>query len=179
MELFEKSPHQKAFDENDFPECETCHGNHQIRYVTDNMVGTQESAVCMDCHSNEEDDKGYLVAGKMKLLIDSLKYEDKETKEILSDATQKGMDISDAEFLLKDVRQVLIQTRTSIHTFNLDKFKESINPGFETISKVKQEGISAVDDYYFRRLGLGISTIIVTFLVIGLYFKIKKMENKS
>ena len=179
MELFEKSPHQKAFDENDFPECETCHGNHQIRYVTDNMVGTQESAVCMDCHSNEEDDKGYLVAGEMKLLIDSLKYEDKETKEILSDATQKGMDISDAEFLLKDVRQVLIQTRTSIHTFNLDKFKESINPGFEMISKVKQEGISAVDDYYFRRLGLGISTIIVTFLVIGLYFKIKKMEKKT
>jgi hypothetical protein len=89
------------------------------------------------------------------------------------------MDISDAEFLLKDVRQVLIQTRTSIHTFNLDKFKESINPGFEMISKVKQEGISAVDDYYFRRLGLGISTIIVTFLVIGLYFKIKKMENKT
>ena len=179
MELFEKSPHQKAFDENDFPECITCHGNHQIRYVTDDMVGTQESAVCMDCHSNEKDDKGYLVAGEMKLLIDSLKFEDKETKEILSEATQKGMDVSDAEYSLKDVRQVLIQTRTSIHTFNLNKFKETINPGFETISKVKQEGIAAVDDYYFRRLGLGISTIIVTMLVIGLYFKIRKLENKA
>ena len=179
MELFEKSPHQKAFDENDFPECESCHGNHQIRYVTDEMVGTQESAVCMDCHSNEKDDKGYLVADKMKILIDSLKYEDKETKVILNDATQKGMDVSDAEFLLKDVRQVLIQSRTTIHTFNLDKFKESINPGFEAISKVKEEGIAAVDDYYFRRLGLGISTIIVTFLVIGLYFKIRKLEKKT
>ena len=127
----------------------------------------------------EKDDKGYLVADKMKTLIDSLKYEDKGTKEMLNDATQKGMDVSDAEFLLKDVRQVLIQSRTTIHTFNLENFNESINPGFEAISKVKEEGIAAVDDYYFRRLGLGISTIIVTFLVIGLYFKIRKLEKKT
>jgi predicted CXXCH cytochrome family protein len=179
MELFEQSPHQKAFDENDFPECETCHGNHKIRYVTDEMVGTQESAVCMDCHDAGDDNKGYYVAAEMKLLIDSLKTEDKVSKEILEDATQKGMDVTDAEFLLKDVRQVLIQTRTSIHTFDVDKFKETIKPGFETVSKVKQEGISAVDEYYFRRMGLGIATIIVTILVIGLYFKIKKMENKT
>jgi len=179
MDLFEKSPHQKAFDENDFPECETCHGNHEIKYATDDMIGTQKSAVCMTCHSNEKGDKGYFVAGEMKLLIDSLKQEDNETKEILSEATQKGMDVSDAEYSLKDVRQVLIQTRTSIHTFNLDKFKESIKPGFETVSKVKQEGIDAVDEYYFRRLGLGIATIIITILVIGLYFRIRKMEKKT
>jgi hypothetical protein len=76
------------------------------------------------------------------------------------------------------VRQILIQTRTSIHTFDIDKFKESITPGFESTVKIKQEGIDAVDDYYFRRVGLGIATIIVTFLVFGLYFKIKKMEKK-
>jgi predicted CXXCH cytochrome family protein len=179
MELFEKSPHQKAFDENDFPECETCHGNHKIRYVTDDMVGTQESAVCMDCHDASDDNKGYYVAGQMKSLIDSLKTEDKVSKEILEEATQKGMDVTDAEFLLKDVRQVLIQTRTSIHTFDIDKFKESIKPGFETVSKVKQEGVAAVDEYYFRRMGLGIATIIVTILVFGLYFKIRKMESKT
>lgn len=179
MELFEKSPHQKAFDENDFPECETCHGNHKIRYVTDDMVGTQESAVCMDCHDAGDDNKGYEIAGEMKLLIDSLKIEDKTSKQILDEATQKGMDVTDAEFSLKDVRQVLIQSRTSIHTFNIEKFKESIKPGFETISKVKQEGVDAIDEYYFRRLGLGIATIIVTFLVIGLYFKIRKMESKA
>jgi len=179
MELFEKSPHQNAFSENDFPECETCHGNHSIRHVTDDMIGTQESAVCIECHSSDDDNKGYLVAGNMKMLIDSLKNEDNETKEILEEATQKGMDVSDSEYSLKDVRQILIQSRTTIHTFNLEKFNEKISEGFTIVSKAKQAGIEAVDDYYFRRVGLGIATIIVTILVIGLYIKIKRLEKKT
>ena len=179
MELFEQSPHQKAFDENDFPECETCHGNHSIKNVTDDLVGVQKSSVCVECHSNDDDNKGYIVASEMKSLIDSLKNERKITTEILDDATQKGMDIGEAEFSLKDVRQVLIQSRTTIHTFDIDKFRESIQPGFESVSKIKQAGVDAVDDYYFRRIGLGVSTIIVTILVIGLYFKIRKMEKKT
>lgn len=179
MELFEKSPHKAAFDENDFPECETCHGNHDIKYVTDDMIGTQKTSVCMDCHSATEKNKGYYVAGEMKLLIDSLKTEDKETKKILADATQKGMDVTDAEFSLKDVRQVLIQTRTTVHSFDMEKFRESINTGFEIVNKSKGAGIDAVNDYYFRRWGLGVSTIIVTVLVIGLYLKLKKVEKKT
>jgi predicted CXXCH cytochrome family protein len=179
MELFEQSPHKKAFDENDFPECESCHGNHQIDHSTDEMVGTQESSVCVECHSTDDDNKGYMVAGEMKKLIDSLKAEDSETKVILDEAIQKGMDVSDATFALKDVRQVLIQSRTTIHSFNLDKFKEHINGGFTIVKKVKVTGEVAIDEFYYRRIGLGFSTIIVTLLVIGLYIKLKKVEKKS
>jgi len=179
MELFEQSPHKKAFDENNFPECESCHGNHGIIYSTDEMIGTQESAVCMDCHSAEDDNKGFNVAGEMKKLIDSLKTEDSETKVILDEAVQKGMDVSDATFSLKDVRQVLIQSRTTIHSFNLEKFKEKIDEGFTIASKAKLTGEEAIDEFYYRRIGLGFSTVIVTLLVIGLYIKLKKVEKKS
>lgn len=179
MELFEQSPHKKAFDENDFPECESCHGNHNIIYSTDEMLGTQESSVCMDCHSAEDDNKGYKVAGEMKKLIDSLKAKDSETKSILDKAVQKGMDVSDATFSLKDVRQVLIQSRTIVHSFDLDKFKENINEGFTIVNKANKTGEEAIDEFYFRRIGLGFSTIIVTLLVIGLYIKLKKIEKKS
>jgi len=179
MELFEQSPHKKAFDENDFPECETCHDNHAVMHPTDKMVGIQEGSVCMDCHSNDADDNGFIAADDMKKLLDSLSAEDESTKRILAEATQKGMDVSDAEYSLKDVRQILIQSRTSIHAFDISKFKEAISPGFEIIGKSKKAGIDAVDDFYFRREGLGIATLIVTILVIGLYFKIKKMEKKK
>jgi len=179
MELFEQSPHKKAFDENDFPECESCHGNHLVKPATDAMVGTQKPAVCIDCHSAEDDNKGFMVAGEMKQLIDSLKTKDSETKVILDEAGQKGMDVSDADFSLKDVRQVLIQSRTTIHAFNLDKFKEQIGEGFTIVNKAKISGEEAIDEFYFRRIGLGISTILVTLLVIGLYIKLKKVEKKS
>jgi predicted CXXCH cytochrome family protein len=179
MELFEQSPHKKAFDENDFPECESCHGNHLVKEATDEMVGTQKPSVCIDCHSAEVDDKGFMVAGEMRKLIDSLKSKDSQTKVILDEAGQKGMDVSDAAFSLKDVRQVLIQSRTTIHAFNLDKFKEQIGEGFTIVNKAKITGEEAIDEFYYRRIGLGISTIVVTLLVIGLYIKLKKVEKKS
>lgn len=179
MELFEQSPHKKAFDENDFPECESCHGNHLVKQATDAMVGTQEPAVCIECHSVDDNNDGYMVAGEMKKLIDSLKTEDSETKVILDEAGQKGMDVSDATFSLQDVRQILIQSRTTIHTFNLDKFKEQIDQGYTIIDKAKMSGVDAIDEFYYRRVGLGISTILVTLLVIGLYIKLKKVEKKS
>lgn len=179
MELFEKSPHKRAFDEHNYPECESCHGNHLVEPATDAMVGTQKPAVCIKCHSSEENTQGFMVAGKMKSLLDSLKTEDSETKEILEEASQKGMDVSDATFSLKDVRQVLIQSRTTIHAFDLDKFKAQIEDGFTIVVKAKQSGVQAIDDYYYRRIGLGISTVIVTLLVIGLYLKLRKIEEKS
>ena len=179
MELFEQSPHKNAFDENDLPECESCHGNHLVKQATDAMVGTQESALCIECHSADDDNDGYLVAAEMKMLIDSLKTEDSETKIILDEAVQKGMDVSDATFSLQDVRQVLIQSRTTIHTFNLDQFKEQINEGYTIVNKAKISGEEAIDEFYFRRIGLGVSTLVVTLLVIGLYIKLKKVEKKT
>jgi hypothetical protein len=179
MELFEQSPHKSAFDKNNHPECESCHGNHNIIHSTDEMIGTQESSVCVNCHKGGDDDRGYVVAAEMKRLIDSLRIQDDETKKILDQAVQKGMDVSDATFSLQDVRQVLIQSRTTIHSFDLDMFKENIDDGFTIVSKAKVTGEEAIDEFYFRRIGLGISTIIVTLLVIGLYFKLRKIEKKQ
>jgi len=179
MELFEQSPHKKAFDENDLPECESCHGNHLVKQATDAMVGTQEPAVCIECHRDGDDNDGYMVAGEMKMLLDSLKSQKSETTNILNEATQKGMDVSDATFSLQDVRQVLIQSRTTIHAFNLEQFKEQIDEGYKIVNKAKIGGEEAINEFYFRRIGLGISTILVTLLVIGLYIKLKKVEKKS
>lgn len=179
MELFEKSPHKKAFDENNYPECESCHGNHKIEYVTDKMVGIQEGSACIKCHKKDDDNDGYKVAGEMKHLLDSLKSEENITKVVLDEAAQKGMDVSDAEYSLKDIRQILIQSRTTIHAFNLEEFKNQINAGFEITNKAKKIGTEAIDDYYFRRQGLAISTIIVTILIIGLFIKLRKMDKKA
>jgi len=104
---------------------------------------------------------------------------DSVTTKILDEAGQKGMDVSEATFSLKDVRQVLIQSRTTIHAFNLDKFKAQIGEGFTIINKAEITGQDAIDEFYYRRIGLGFSTIIVTLLVIGLYIKLKKVEKKT
>lgn len=178
-ELFEKSPHKKVFDKLNLPECETCHGNHKIIHVTDELLGVNKHAVCSKCHNNTKKDKAYFAVLDMKTLIDSLINSDSSSKKVLNNASQKGMDVSDAMYSLKKVKQVLIETRTVTHLANLKKFKSKIKKGFALTSKTKKAGLDAIDEYYFRRYGLGVATIIITFLVILLYIKTKRMDAKK
>jgi len=89
------------------------------------------------------------------------------------------MDVSDAVFSLQDLRQILIQSRTKVHSFDLGKYEELTNQGFEITTKAKSEGLASIENYYFRRKGLGVATIIVTILVIGLYIKLRRLEKKN
>jgi hypothetical protein len=97
----------------------------------------------------------------------------------MNEAEQKGMDVNDAEFDQNDIKQVLITSRTISHYCNIDKFTNSINEGFKLTNTAKITGEEAIDEYYFRRWGLGVSTIFITILILALYFKIKKIEKKN
>ena len=44
-------------------------------------------------------------------------------------------------------------------------------------ARTKTDAEEALHDYYFRRWGLGIATLIITFLVIGIAFYIKRIER--
>jgi len=67
-ELFQTSPHKAAFDQKQLAECITCHSNHAIAKPGDQMIGTQQGALCINCHSSG--DKGFAAAGLMRARID-------------------------------------------------------------------------------------------------------------
>jgi predicted CXXCH cytochrome family protein len=178
-ELFSSSPHKRAFDERGLPECETCHGNHEIIAATNELLGVTSDAVCSNCHSEEDNAKGYRVAMTMRMLTDSLETMENRSRALVHDAEQKGMEIAEAKFKLRDVRQARLEARTTVHAFNEDKFREVVAGGFATAGVVTQEAQHAVDEYYFRRIGLGISTLIITVLAISLYLFIRRMEQSQ
>ena len=156
-DLFSASPHKKAFDELKKPECETCHGNHEIVAATKEMLGVKGGAVCSNCHSETTRAKGYTVAGAMRRLIDSLDVEEVQARALVEEAEQKGMEIGEAKFKLRDVRQSRLETRTIVHAFNATRFREVADKGLASAATVRGEAKAAVDEYYFRRWGLGIS----------------------
>ena len=176
-EMFSRSPHAEVFEKRNIPQCEVCHGNHLIERPTDEMLGISTKSTCIKCH--REGEKGFEVAKQMRDMIDTLVMRTNRAKTILDEAEFKGMDVSDARYDMNDVPQILIKARTVIHTANLDEFKETIAPGYEIIDRVTKAGLDAIDEYYFRRWGLGMSTLIITILVIALYFKIKQIERKK
>lgn len=178
-DLFSVSPHKKAFDERKLPECETCHSNHNIIAATDKLLGVSNDAVCSRCHTEKENVKGFAVAAMMRHLIDSLETTTQLASQLLNEAEQKGMEVSEAKFKLRDAHQARLQSRTAVHSFNEEQFKEVINKGLSVASLVATEGQSAIDEYYFRRWGLGISTLIISIVAVSLYLTIRRIEKKQ
>lgn len=177
--LFASSPHKKAFDQRKLPECETCHGYHEIVSATDELLGVTPNATCSRCHKENLNQKGYLVAKTMRQLIDSLELSERTAAASISEAEQKGMEVSEAKFKLRDARQAWLQSRTMVHSFNLEKFREVVDKGISTSSQVASEGRHAINEYYFRRWGLGISTLIITIVGVSLYLVIRRIERRQ
>ncbi len=177
-ELFSSSPHKKAFDSENLPECETCHGNHAIINSSEKLLGTNSAAVCSKCHTENKGIKGYYSAKIMRNLMDSLNFEEKRAILLIDDAEQKGMEVSEAKFKLRDVHQAKLELRTTIHSFNEDKFRQvAIKKGLAVSGEIIKEADEAIDEYYFRRFGLGAATLIISIIVITLYLIIKRRES--
>lgn len=178
-DLFSASPHKKAFDDRKLPECETCHGNHEIVAATDKLIGVTTEAVCSRCHHENQNPKGYAVAKAMRQMVDSLDISRSAAITLVNEAEQKGMDVTDAKFKLRDAKQAHLQMRTMVHAFNEGKFREVVDKGMGATLFAKTEAQGAVDEYYFRRIGLGISTLIMSLLAIALYVYIRRIEKKQ
>ncbi len=178
-DLFSSSPHKKAFDERKLPECETCHSNHGIVAATDSLIGVTAQAVCSRCHHENDNPKGFAAAKAMRLMVDSLSLSGSVATALVNDAEQKGMEVTEAKFNLRDARQAHLEMRTMVHAFNEAKFREVIDKGMAATALAKGEAQGAVDEYYFRRIGLGVSTLIMSLLAIALFIYIKRIEKKQ
>jgi hypothetical protein len=179
-ELFASSPHKKAFDKNNYPECETCHGNHLVKAASVSLLGTDKEAACSKCHSDNRNVKGFKTAGLMRHLLDSLSSSAVRARRLIEEAEQKGMEVSEAAFKLRDAGQAEMEAKTMVHSFDLNKFTGVVkDKGLSTTKEVIEEAHDKIKEYYFRRIGLGISIAIMSSLAVTLFFYIKKIEKKD
>lgn len=176
-EYFEKSPHAAGFKENGIAQCEACHGNHGVKHPDDEMIHVGSNSICETCHTSG--DPALETAKKMYDSIQGLKNEEAEADRMLKAAEDKGMDVSDARFKAKDIPGVLIKGRTVLHTANLDELKKELQPGIDLAKETTSAGKAAIDEYSFRRKGLGISTLFITLLAVALYMKIRQIERRQ
>ena len=70
-EFFDKSPHKKAFATMGLAPCVTCHNNHDVAKPSDTMVGTDEKAVCVNCHDAKS--AGSQKAAAIRASLDELR----------------------------------------------------------------------------------------------------------
>jgi predicted CXXCH cytochrome family protein len=176
-ELFQTSPHKKAFDEKQLAECITCHSNHAILKPNDTMIGTQPGALCINCHSNG--DKGFAAAGMMRSRIDELIASIDKSTAILKDAEEKGMEVSKPKFELKGATDALTHARVLIHSSSTAEVEKVVGPGLDVANKGYQAGLAALGERSFRREGLVVSLVFILFLALLVYLKIRQIESRK
>jgi predicted CXXCH cytochrome family protein len=177
-ELFLGSPHKNAFAENGLPMCATCHSNHLILEPDDSLVGTEEPAFCVECHSSDDGTVAFAVADSISAALTALNGARAEAAEMLEEAQLKGMHTTDEEFLLKEIDQIAIKSRSMVHAFAAADLVVEAHVGIGKADSVRVSSAALVDDYYFRRQGLVVASLIITLLAVLLYRRIKRIEQK-
>jgi hypothetical protein len=177
LQYFTASAMGKAFAEQNLHACEECHGNHGVQPASDDMVGTGENSVCIECHG--EGDRGYNVADSISRELKSAVERYQEALSIRKDVKTSGMDDIDIGYLLQDAHQDLIQSRTLVHTFDPARVSEKTVSSLKNSEKAIKLAKSEIEEYAVRRKGLGVATIFITIIVVALFFKIRQMENKD
>lgn len=179
QDLYERSAHRAVFEGQKLPGCVVCHGNHKIRPPTDQLVSFAPTSPCGKCHQNSPADSAAAGIVRLQSVLDSLSAGQTAALALLDRAENLGMDVSDARYSLKDVNQSAVQARVAIHSFKVKEVEEAARPGIAIVAQASAAGRDAVHEYGFRRQGLAVSTLIVTFLVVLLWLKIRDIEKKQ
>lgn len=156
--------------------CVECHGNHDVVKPTDDFVGTQKGeAICVKCHKQGE--KGYMIADTLHTLLKRATAAYDTASALKEKVLVVGMNDVEIDFLLQDAHQAIVHARTTVHTFDPTKVREKTDEALKNAHMAIELGKKELDDYDFRRMGLGVATLIITLLAIALYIKIRDIEK--
>ena len=173
--LFKQSPHSKAFAENKWPGCVTCHQNHLVVRPTDAMLGVEETATCAACH--DRGSPGYVAAQKMKSEITNLQTRLDSAKQVLERAQRAGMEVSSPIYQLSEARDRLVLARVQIHGFTPAILQKTTAEGESIAAQCEQSGWQAIAELAYRRKGLAVSAAILLCMIGLLLLKIRQLKT--
>jgi predicted CXXCH cytochrome family protein len=177
QQLFNESAHRSAYEEAGLAACVTCHENHDIEKPTEEMLAAGEKGVCKNCH--QPGDKGFVAAGQLLEVLGRLADNNQKAQEVLDRAERAGMEISKAKFRLSEGNEKLVQARVLVHTVSASQVTAVAQEGMKIAQESYSAGIAALEEISFRRRGLLISVVFILIAVLGLFFKIRKMESNA
>ncbi|MEE9162914.1 MAG: cytochrome c3 family protein [Candidatus Neomarinimicrobiota bacterium] len=173
--LFNETRMRKMFTGKGLHGCAVCHTAHDIQKVSEAMVGMGPGRVCSGCH--ELGDPGAIQAVQISTVLDSLNGALAQAREGLDAAETRGLGVEGIYADLQSAQTALIQSRTQVHTFDAVAVRAEAQPGFINAAAAVVEANRLLEDFRRRKVGLGIATILITFLVVTLFLYIRTMDD--
>lgn len=175
-DLYKKSPHQPVFAAMGAAGCVVCHSNHEIRPPNVGMLAGP-NAVCSQCH--DATSAGGIAAAEMAQQITSLEKALARSDEILANAQQSGMEVSEALLRQREGREDLVKAAVAVHAFETAAVQKPVNEGLAIAAETYQTGASALQERTHRRLGLSVSLIAIAVTMLGLWLAIRSIEGRT
>ena len=175
-QLFGTSPHKDAFAAAGLPGCVTCHSNHGIKHPTDDLIGTGQKSVCIQCHA--DGDAGFVQARAMHDQLETLQSAIVESQDILERAERQGMEVSQPMLQQAQARDALLKARVTVHAFHDSELKRDTEAGLAVTHQTYVAGEKALKEGTYRRVGLGLSLVMIALTLVGLGLYIRNLEQK-
>jgi hypothetical protein len=175
--LFGGSRMRVAMDEAKMPGCVTCHGNHGIQPPSDDWISTAEDGACGDCHEpgSKADQSTLAIITAFRELDQSIAATDSLLKhaEVLGMATEYGRG------MLREASDQVINARAALHSFDEQTITTVTGEGADLAGKARAAAEEALRDYRNRRVGMGVSVLVILVLIVLLAAKIRSMERPA
>jgi predicted CXXCH cytochrome family protein len=175
-DLFVRSPHKEAFDVLGQGECTTCHGTHNIAFPTDEMMGGAAPAVCLQCHPAGS--SGNAGASAIRAGLERLKGSIGEAEDLLARAARAGMDVSESDLVITEARTQLIIARAATHAASVSVIDPPVQAGVAAAGRARAAGQAALAELAFRRRGLGVAILVIGFVALTLWLKLRELESR-
>lgn len=178
--LFDGSPHKKAFMEHGWPECDTCHGKHDIQKTSDDMLANgQPTSVCDPCHKEHGKPECFEASAYFHDSLIALREAKEEIQARAATLAERGMEVDGLRFGADGLGDAVVQARSLIHSFNRTDFARAYDPGQKLAADLRGEVQGLWDEYWFRRNWVVVSTLIITLFAGLLYLRIKVMDQEG
>lgn len=158
--------------------CVDCHGNHAVAAPTDAMVGTDDEALCSQCHSGPGD-VGAMAAAHMRSEFDRVTSRIDASSALIARIGNAGIETGDEQLRLRDARSALTLARTDLHAFTPTAVDEAIAGGDTALDAVDAAGETGLRELRFRRRGLAASLGLILLFVIALALKIRSLDRPT
>ena len=140
--FFDGSKHKQAFEAHHWPECEKCHGKHDIAKATDTMISDAPDGLCGSCHAQNAKDKPECnaTARYFRTTLLDLAATRQTLRPEAEELAERGLDADPVLASIEELSEAIVQTRSRVHTFDRGGFDQGAKLGREAVSQDRDAG---------------------------------------